>query len=94
MIQKIRNFTLKQKDFSSGKMISPSREFWKTCDCCGKAIVQGVVMSNGDHIGNDCYEVVWRTPSAIKSTNGVESMFKIMGAKKCVRDYAMMCAAQ
>jgi hypothetical protein len=50
-------------------------------------------MSNGDCIGNDCYEVVWRTPSAIKYGNGAEAMFKIMGAKKCLRDYAIKCAA-
>ncbi len=93
MISKVRSFSLKVKDFSSGKMVSPPREFWKTCDCCGKAIVQGVVMSNGDHIGNDCFLVVERTPYAIKSDKGIDNFFKIMGAKKCLQDYALMCAA-
>ena len=58
MNRRVKNFTLKEKDFQSGKMVSPPRDRWKKCDCCGLQIVQGVVMQNGDHIGNDCFKKI------------------------------------
>lgn len=88
-----RSFTLKQRDFRTGKLVSPPREFWKTCDCCGKAIVQGAVMTNGDHIGNDCWEVVQRVPFEIKSKGSADGLFRMFGTLPRVRDYALSAAA-
>jgi hypothetical protein len=87
MISKVRSFTLKQKDFASGKMVSPPREFWAKCDCCGKAIVKGAEMSNGDRIGDDCLWTVEQTKMAAKFSS-VEKFFKMAGTPAKVQKYA------
>jgi hypothetical protein len=92
MIKKSHKFSLKQKDFVSGKMVSPPRDEWKHCDCCNKLIVQGVVMSNGDHIGNDCYEVVMRVPGELQYKGTAEGLFKMFGTMPKVQAYALNAA--
>ena len=92
MIRMAHKFTLKQKDFSSGKMVSPPRDEWKHCDCCGKLIVQGVVMTNGDHIGNDCHEVVYRAANEIKYKGNADGLFRMFGTLPIVQKYALQAA--
>jgi hypothetical protein len=92
MITKVKTFSLKTVDFASGKKVSPPREFWESCDCCGKKIVQGVVMSNGDKIGDDCYEVVSRVPRELAAKGNAEGLFKMFGTRKRVQEYALKCA--
>lgn len=85
MLQRLKSFTLKEKDFHSGKMVSPPREFWKKCDCCGKPIVQGVVLNNGDHIGNDCENYRWRVEGdgcRIKEIDGLSVFYSVLPKAK------------
>lgn len=90
---KIKSFTLKQKDFASGKMISPDRSEWKTCDCCGLKIVQGVQLSNGHHIGFDCEEIRSRVEMMEHLPRDINEeaakMFALFGTKKKVQGYVM-----
>jgi hypothetical protein len=79
-------------DFRTGKKISPPRDFWNTCSCCGKKIVKGVVMSNGDTIGEDCHVVVQHVQnhsyfqdSEVKN----QKIFKMFGTTPKVQNYAM-----
>jgi hypothetical protein len=87
MIQQVKKFSLKQRDFASGKMISPPREFWEKCDCCGKAIVQGYVMSNGDKVGDDCELVISRAMSNIRHLIDNAKLFSMFGTPKRVQQY-------
>lgn len=82
MVTRIRSFTLKQRCFASGKMISPDRSQWVQCDCCGKWIVQGVELSNGHRIGNDCEEVRSRV-----RTGDNAALYKMFGTSVRVQDY-------
>lgn len=91
-LRKVKKFSRKEKDFATGKMVSPPREFWETCDCCGRAIVQGVVMSNGDHIGDDCYEVVLRVPNELMFKGNADSLFQMFGTAPKVQRYALKAA--
>ena len=95
MIHKTSKFNLKQRDFHSGRMISPPRSEWKTCNCCGRKIVKGVIMSNADHIGEDCHEVVIRVASHKAcgfDDSHNESLFKAFGTEKRVQEYAIKAA--
>ncbi len=83
MISKVRSFSLKQRDFASGKMVSPPRSEWVSCDCCGKAIVQGAVLSNGHRIGNDCEEVRWRAAMG----GDMAATYRMFGTPKRIQDY-------
>jgi len=87
MINRASKFSLKQVDFASGKKVSPPREFWEVCDCCGKAIVQGFKMSNGDKVGDDCEEVISRAMSNIRMQLSNDSLFKMFGTPKKVQNY-------
>lgn len=91
-IHKVKSFNLKEKDFASGKMISPPREFWKTCACCGKAIVKGAVMSNGDLIGDDCENVVMRVRTNAMYDRSSDGLFRMFGTPKRVQQYAIACS--
>jgi len=84
-----RKFTLKEKCFSSGKMLSPSREFWATCSCCGKPIVQGYIMGNGHKVGNDCYEVIDRAVNNVTFGRSNVSLYKMFGTPKKVQEYIL-----
>lgn len=92
MINRVKKFSLKQVDFASGKKISPPREFWEKCDCCGKAIVQGFEMSNGHKVGEDCEEVISRAMSNIRMQISNDSLFKMFGTNKRVQDYILVVA--
>jgi CRISPR/Cas system-associated protein Cas10 (large subunit of type III CRISPR-Cas system) len=92
MIFKIKTFDLRSVDFGTGKKVSPPRDFWNTCDCCGKKIVKGVVMSNSDIIGEDCYVVVQHVQnhayfqdSEVKN----ERIFRMFGTTQKVQQYAI-----
>lgn len=87
MITKIRGFSLKQRDFASGQMISPDRSQWIKCDCCGKLIVQGAELSNGHKIGLDCEEVRSRICTAITCQQPLESVYRIFKPAQRVQDY-------
>lgn len=92
MISKLKTFSLKQRDFKSGRMISPPRSEWKTCNCCGRKIVKGVVMTNADYIGEDCHEVVVRVASNKGSGFSNDTLFRNFGTEKRVQDYAIKAA--
>lgn len=84
----VRKFTLKQKDFLTGKMVSPPREDWVQCDCCGKLIVQGVELSNGDKIGNDCEEARIRVQRSCRGAAvEIEALKKTFGLLPVVVQY-------
>lgn len=91
MLNKVKTFDLRSVCFHSGKKMSPPREFWNTCDCCGKKIVKGVVMSNGNTIGEDCYDVVQRVQTNRIFDDAEErnqKLFKIFGTLPRVQQYA------
>lgn len=91
MLNKLRKFDLRSACFHSGKKLSPPREFWNTCNCCGKKIVKGVVMSNADTIGEDCYEVVQRVQANSHFEDAEErnrKLFKMFGTLPKVQQYA------
>lgn len=92
MIHRVKKFSLKQRDFASGKMISPAREFWEKCDCCGKAIVQGYVMSNGHKVGDDCELVIDRAMSNNRHSIDNAKLFSSFGTPKRVQEYIAQVA--
>jgi hypothetical protein len=93
-IYKTGKFSLKEKDFHSGKLISPPRKYWKTCACCGKQIVQGSILSNGDTIGDDCMELINRCPYEMRSSGSLERLFVMWGAIQKARNYCLTIIMQ
>jgi hypothetical protein len=87
-VSKVGKFDLRVKDFHTGKLISPCKNTWNTCDCCGKKIVKGAVLSNGNMIGDDCENVRWRAQSSMRGAVAeVASMAKMFGLLPRVQKY-------
>ena len=83
-----RKWTLKQKDFLTSKMMSPHKQDWLHCDCCGKLIVQGVELTNGDKIGNDCEEARIRVQRSCRGAAAeIEALKKTFGLLPVVVEY-------
>lgn len=66
MLQRVRKFDDRSVDFASGKKISPPKNLWKRCDCCGLPIVKGWTLSNGDNVGEDCDDVIARAGTELQ----------------------------
>ncbi|MBN3801801.1 hypothetical protein GXB81_01820 [Paraburkholderia sp. Ac-20336] len=60
LIRQLRMFDDRAVDFLSGKKVSPPRNTWKICACCGLRIIKGYEMSNGDKVGEDCAVIIAR----------------------------------
>lgn len=52
-MQIIRSFDDRQRDFMSGRLVSPPIEERQRCACCRLPIVKGYVTSSGP-LGDDC----------------------------------------
>lgn len=87
-VTKIGKFDLRVKCFHTGKMLSPCKNTWNTCFCCGKKIVKGAILSNGDTIGEDCEDVRQRIQRSIRGPEAeLASMAKLFGLQKKVQNY-------
>jgi hypothetical protein len=87
-VTKVKSFSLKTVDFHTGKSISPCKTEWINCDCCGKLIVQGVVLSNGHKIGNDCNDFRSAYQSAKQySEEAVTKLLNMFKPKSAVVSY-------
>lgn len=66
MIFRSKKFDLRMVDFLSGRKVSPPKDEWKTCACCGQAIVKGWEMSNAHVVGEDCEDIISRYTRSVQ----------------------------
>lgn len=64
MIHRSRRFDDRVADFLTGRKVSPPMDERRICACCGQRIVKGWILSNADHVGDDCEVVITRAADA------------------------------
>lgn len=80
-------------DFASGKKVAPPNDERRKCQACGQKIVKGWIMTNGDHVGEDCEDILHRAKvTSLGSLDEFLAQYKRSSGltiKPAVQDYIL-----